>query len=379
MQVANRYHRDAGFKPVDTLSSWQAPTFPNITMVNERQPPRILSPQKPSTQQSLADALQDRPKPALQDRTNYPQFGKASPLHNPMFNPPKPNQPRLEQHRHAPVPIHHGSQQNPAFRMPSYMSKPQGLGSPSDVIQINQPSNPISKLPRFTGNSPGFGSPSDVVEIARPTNLASKPILPLPKPVFSTGGGFAPVNAWKAPGNNVIDLTANATRDEDDGFDPDKALADDKFMGYDPYNYVDAAQASENIKALLEGAFEEDEDEKPKARLRKKKKHDDSVAALAEKIEALKVEAQEETHEEEEEEDDGSVEGLSVKLLPHQIDGVAWMMDKEIGERKRNGVLPKGGILADDVSSIGTLQQTQADLSLFRWALVKLFKRCPSF
>lgn len=236
------------------------------------------------------------------------------------------------------------------------MSKPPGLVSPSNTVQIDLPSNPISKLPKYTGNSPGLRLPPDVVEVARPINLAAKPILPLPKPIFSTGGGFQPVNAWKAPSGNVVDLTtAHATRDEDDGFDPDKALGDDKFMGYDPYNYVDVAQASENIKALLEGAFEEDEDEKPKARLRKKKKHD-VVAALADNMEALTVEAkEEETNEEEEEEDDGSVDGLSVKLLPHQIDGVAWMMDKEIGERKRNGVLPKGGILADDVSSIAML------------------------
>ncbi|KEQ59440.1 uncharacterized protein M437DRAFT_25697, partial [Aureobasidium melanogenum CBS 110374] len=49
-------------------------------------------------------------------------------------------------------------------------------------------------------------------------------------------------------------------------------------------------------------------------------------------------------------------EGLTVKLLPHQVEGVSWMIDKEIGERKKNGVLPKGGILADDMGLGKTVQ-----------------------
>ncbi|KEQ70086.1 hypothetical protein M436DRAFT_22206, partial [Aureobasidium namibiae CBS 147.97] len=49
-------------------------------------------------------------------------------------------------------------------------------------------------------------------------------------------------------------------------------------------------------------------------------------------------------------------EGLNIKLLPHQVEGVSWMIDKEIGERKKNGVLPKGGILADDMGLGKTVQ-----------------------
>lgn len=160
----------------------------------------------------------------------------------------------------------------------------------------------------------------------------------------------------------MIDLTKPAAKHPDDGFDPDKVLADSRFGSTDPYTYVDSAQASENIKNLLEGAFEEDEEDKPRTRLRQRKqrKAEDKCAAdeLANKVQGLKVQSGPEgkqREEPEEDEEDGSVEGLSVKLLPHQIDGVAWMLDKEIGERKRNGVLPKGGILADDVSHRSTL------------------------
>jgi len=157
----------------------------------------------------------------------------------------------------------------------------------------------------------------------------------------------------------VVDLTRRAA-DDDDQFDPNKALENPKFGDFDPANYMDAALAGDNIKALLEGAFEDDED-KPKTRLRKKKQQDAAAAELADQLSGLKLEGEGE-EEEEEEADDGTVEGLIVKLLPHQIDGVSWMLDKEIGERKKNGVLPRGGILADDMGKIDTNSETVFDM-----------------
>jgi SNF2 family DNA or RNA helicase len=85
--------------------------------------------------------------------------------------------------------------------------------------------------------------------------------------------------------------------------------------------YTDPAKASENLKALLEGGMEEDEEDKDKK----------------ETIE------------------DGSVEGIKVKLLPHQVEGVKWMRSREVGPIKK-GKLPKGGILADDMGLGKTLQ-----------------------
>ena len=146
----------------------------------------------------------------------------------------------------------------------------------------------------------------------------------------------------------MIDLTKPQS-----SFSSDPALFDEKFGAADPYLYVDAGKATENIKALLEGAFEDEED-KPRTRGRKKKV-EAAVAGLADDLQKLDVKAKEQKddhdHEEEEDEDedDGTVEGLEVKLLPHQRDGVEWMKEKEIGVKKKNGILPKGGILADDV------------------------------
>ncbi len=181
-----------------------------------------------------------------------------------------------------------------------------------------------------------------------------------PVPTFSTFnpliGGFAAVNAYQKP---LIDLTKPHSYDS---YDPDAALLDNRFGAADPYMYVDAEKATENIKALLEGAFEEEED-KPRTRGRKKKV-EAAVTGLTQKLQGLGVTSDEDkenhnhedSEDEEEVEDDGTVEGLQVKLLPHQVDGVAWMREKEVGTKKKNGILPKGGILADDMGLGKTIQ-----------------------
>ena len=166
--------------------------------------------------------------------------------------------------------------------------------------------------------------------------------------------------------------------------------------------YMATDQANENIKALLEGAFEDDEKDDGGNRTRRKRKgkgrkqeqqssekkdlKDDEVDGLASQLQgvavadkdpekAVKPEASTETkysdlskedeeeEGEEEDDDDGTVEGLKVKLLPHQIDGVQWMCDKEIGHKKGKGVVPKGGILADDMGLGKTIQAISLMLS----------------
>lgn len=89
--------------------------------------------------------------------------------------------------------------------------------------------------------------------------------------------------------------------------------------------YMDPKKASEDLKALLEGGMDEDEEDKNK---------DESQT---------------------EDGRDGTLEGLNVKLLPHQVDGVEWMKGRELGPVKR-GKVPRGGILADDMGLGKTLQ-----------------------
>jgi SNF2 family DNA or RNA helicase len=192
------------------------------------------------------------------------------------------------------------------------------------------------------------------------------------------------------------------------------------FGAMDVHGYVDSEKATENIKALLEGAFE-DEEERSRQKSKSKKKgknkkkqskkadqgdtaktakkvetddlddlaaqlegvtvndpkpvepaadsdkaavasedksevdEDNSIAAEQEEDD-LEVDEEEDEDYEEDDDDDGSVEGLKVTLLPHQIEGVKWMCDKETGQRTTKGIFPKGGILADDMGLGKTVQ-----------------------
>ena len=291
---------------------------PSAAMVVEREPPKSsLSPQK---------TIDNPSQSVLGTAHHQPEFGKASPLRSRVeSNPfiiPKPRQPRPEHHRpeQSSQPLFNYLQNNPAL---------------NHAVVTGQP----PQFPYYTS----YNGP-EVTEIPKPTNLPNWATKPAAAPLYSSKGGeatFTAVNPSAKPAN-LIDLTTG------------QPLLDDEFGSIDPYDYIDASKANENIKALLEGAFEDEED-KPRTRGRKQKVKA-AVEHLTDKLQGLEVKSDVKNEiemgpeEEEEEEDDGTVEGLKVKLLPHQVDGVAWMKDKEIGVKKKNGVLPKGGILADDVS-----------------------------
>ncbi|KAI9666048.1 MAG: hypothetical protein M1821_003983 [Bathelium mastoideum] len=325
-------------------------------MVNQREPPRpfpakdqvpavaATAPERPKVTQPAATSSSEFrvPNPfQLQEVVNsQPQFGKPSPLRNSL---------------------------NPGL---SQASKQAGHQNPE--VRSQPWSNKQFVQPRFVS---GARRPSpDVVEIPRPVNIPLKDVPAAPRPMFSSLGPqttfeafhprtynpntFNAYNSYARPSAapaNTIDLTKDP-----EGFNPDAGLKEgrDKFGAVDPFAYVDAAKTNENIKALLEGAFEDEED-KPKIRLRarKTKPTEKDLKSLSDKLKELEVEGEtKEDAQQDDEEDDGTLDGLSVKLLPHQVEGVAWMVDKEIGGKKRNGVLPKGGILADDMGLGKTIQ-----------------------
>ncbi len=295
---------------------------PLSTMVVEREPPKA-TPQKP-------------PQPAF-PAIKQPEFGKPSPLGNRaqppnVFSMPKPHQSRPEHHRLMPA------------AGVSHLQQVKDIAHKIvDPFRSGQTSQPIS-----------IQSSPDVVEIPRPAAPPAWSNYIRPAPTYSSynppTGGFQSVNNYQRP---VVDLTKPQAPPYSD-----PALLDDRLGAADPFLYVDAGKATENIKALLEGAFE-DEDDKPQTRGRKKRV-DAAVLGLTDKLEGLDVKADEnkenQQEDDEEEDEDGTVEGLKVKLLPHQVDGVAWMRDKETGVKKKNGVLPKGGILADDMGLGKTIQ-----------------------
>lgn len=88
--------------------------------------------------------------------------------------------------------------------------------------------------------------------------------------------------------------------------------------------YVDPKKTAADLKALIEGSLEDEDGEK-------------------------------EENKTEQDEDRAQVEGLNVRLLPHQVEGVEWMRGRELGPVKK-GKVPKGGILADDMGLGKTLQ-----------------------
>ncbi|KAI7712445.1 hypothetical protein KC353_g8267, partial [Hortaea werneckii] len=376
------------------------------------------SPNHHQQQQSHSAGSDDAVEPLKATPLPHPEFGHASPMRNPLKQQQQqqqqqPQQQRPQQHpqpslfvpKKKPSPQQRQRQQQafmssaarqaqagaaggadafgsmpaPVDRRPFYLpgQKPQPIPVPvpgqvpaqasrqqtyGGNVQLPHASNPPYQRP--------FQHPTKSAHpVAKPTNAAPVTSHPPSRPQFSSLGANTYYQPYQPP-KPVIDLTKNNDGDED-GFDPDAALRQDsgEFGAPDPYMYVDAGQANDNIKNLLEGAFDDEED-RGSTRLRRRAKKaaqdgkEKEAKSLADKLAGLSVKEQkkeepsksEEPAEEEEEEEDGTVDGLSVKLLPHQVDGVSWMIDKEIGQRKKNGVLPHGGILADDMGLGKTVQ-----------------------
>lgn len=283
---------------------------------------------------------------------NSPEFGKASPLRNPLqralkkteavlFNIPKKGVPRAEHHRDG----------QPTSSSQGSLRIPPPIGAvptqPTGAFQV-PPLDP--EQPQYKS-----GSVPDVYEVSRPAAFQPKSSYAPPAPTFSSFGAFN--SAPKYPPTKPVNFVQ-----DDEEFNPDAALQGTRFGEPDPYRYVDSSKANEDIKALLEGAFGDDGDDKPRLprtrRLKKKQEEvPDAMKSLADRLQSLDVKREESKEEEEDEdEEDGSLEGLAVKLLPHQVEGVAWMNDREVSQKKKNGVLPKGGILADDMGLGKTIQ-----------------------
>lgn len=334
-------------------------------MVREQEPSKAsLAPVK----QNLTPQMpaQGECKPMSQPATsNGPQFGLPSSLRDPprsFSTRPQPTlpsqpvslpssdellyQPTLDQSFHPPTFKPSTKTTPPKYAKPEEQysnlfipSKKPVKPAPNPLLQArNRMDNQQQPEPSLTSGD------EDVVEIPRPTNQPAFEARSAKPPMFSS----QPI--LPNPTGNFVDLAANTI-----GTATNNDLYHERFGAADPFSHMDSRKATEDIKALLEGAFE-DEDDKPRTRRRKKQVEDDLVA----KLEGLKVKGAETEAEppedDEAEEDDGAIEGLKVKLLPHQIDGVKWMQDKELGSKKTRGVFPKGGILADDMGLGKTIQ-----------------------
>jgi len=351
-------------------------------MVRERSPTRAssgqyLSPQKTDRQPlaNISAKMQSpSPKQPKDGDSNAPlkpaagpEFGKASPLRNPLRKQPNIFIPK-------PKPV-----QKPSPPSQSYSQAPAQSQAAANTTQSTfylpgqrapapapQYSSALAAAQAYSSQPYQRSFEPDAVPVFKPANAAPTFVQPRQQPTFSSIGPNTYYQPYVPP-KQVVDLTSNA--DDEDTFDPDAEIRANsrKFGEPDPFMYVDSSQANDNIKNLLEGAFDDDDD-KPKTRLRKRAKKAldegriNEAKGLSAKLAALDVKDEEKqaengAEEEDEDEEDGTVEGLNVKLLPHQVEGVAWMIDKEIGQGKRmRGVLPRGGILADDMGLGKTVQ-----------------------
>jgi SNF2 family DNA or RNA helicase len=337
-------------------------------MVREREAPSSAQPQGlPAT--NPREPLQETAKPRqIHDLTaSSPEFGKTSPIRNPLhrvlnkaeaslFNVPKKGA-RPEHHRDGPF---SQSRNVSGASTSSQGSNSQGslrIPPPFDAAPLPQPTGAFRVPPLVSSSQPQYKSvhAPDVYEIPRPTIFQPKNTYAPPQPTFSSFGGFNTAPAY--PPTKPVNFAQG-----DSDFNPDAALQSTRFGDPDPYRYVDSSKANEDIKALLEGAFDDDDDDKPQLpRMKRQKKKQEEVPnamkSLADRLQSLDVKKEEPEEEEDgEDEEDGSLEGLAVKLLPHQVEGVAWMNDREISQKKKNGVIPNGGILADDMGLGKTIQ-----------------------
>jgi len=304
-------------------------------MVNERSPakaePKPVQQNEPNASRTMDPYTV---KPALQlgaQPTFVPQFGR----------PTMPQSPLSKGTGNA---IQSQSKYNTSSSMfiPTKPARPQFQREQSGEIKNHIPGYQSSYT---TDYMPPPGVPIPISKPSAPVYTTTKPA-----PATSYGsfgnkyeGGFKSVNNYQphiqpvGQYQNPIDLTGAGYRDS---------------LGpAEPYTFVDPKKAAEDLKALLEGAIE-DEDDMPRTRSRKKK---DAAGELSSMLKNLAVTEDAPVEEDEEDEDDGTVEGINVKLLPHQIEGLGWMRDRELGTRKK-GTVPKGGILADDMGLGKTLQ-----------------------
>lgn len=380
---------------------------PPTSMVREQVPAR--NPLMPSQGRTTMPYSGDEKAPidltsspiARKDGTSapfspQPEFGRptalnnnASPLAKPFVARTSSGQPPIRRSGDGTSQLF--AKKRPGDMPLGYYKPPTGQGNPLANVGGSAPAqNQSRQQPQASADTGAYGlaygGQSMTVPYphqrqqatAAPTNpfVMPGPTQPLPQfkpvasPTFSSGSS---TNPYLQPAR-IYDPVSKPN--EDEGFNDAQVFGNDRFGTADPMMYMDSRQADEDIKALLEGAIEDDDD-KPRTR-RKKKEMQNRVDALTKKMQNIEVksegENQPEDDEEEEEEDDGTREGLKVKLLPHQIDGVSWMQDKELGTKKVKGVLPKGGILADDMGLGKTIQSIALMLANPRPASEQLVK-----
>ncbi|KAF4978603.1 hypothetical protein FZEAL_5052 [Fusarium zealandicum] len=304
----NRLHDDSenlcakpgasfAFKPRTTLSSKQEPDFSRLPPHNNSA--TITNKKAARTRLNDSTALRD-----IEIMVNERAPPKA-PLH-----PIKPNGGNLSREK------------SPDDDITALM---RGLGSLKGQVrqEMNDPFNPTGAT-----STPTFGHPTKMMSSRK--QRADPFIRQKTRPEHHldnrSSNNSARVSGPQAPAYQDRKAPPLPMFSSDAPVEPPS-----RYGGEDVF-YTDPNKASADLKALLEGGMDGDEDENEETQGDGEKKAEPTKDAK-----------------------DGTIDGLKVKLLPHQVEGVEWMRGRELGPVKR-GKVPKGGILADDMGLGKTLQ-----------------------
>ncbi|KAL2197972.1 SNF2 family N-terminal domain-containing protein [Corynascus similis CBS 632.67] len=221
------------------------------------------------------------------------------------------------------------------------MTLEPGSGSQTPLRQSNKPNNevvdltnspiPVIRTPAAATPTPSFGHPTQLAprfgQRAKDPNhvfIQRKTRPEFHSDMYRSSGPLKPKNEPKrAP---ALQMFSSMSEDAQPGYQytqPAGSYGDKVF-------YTDPAKASADLKALLEGSLEDEEDGVDESKPEGNKPKEETI-------------------------EDGTLEGIKVKLLPHQVEGVKWMRGREVGSHKK-GKVTKGGILADDMGLGKTLQ-----------------------
>ncbi|KAL2266088.1 hypothetical protein VTJ83DRAFT_5440 [Remersonia thermophila] len=252
----------------------------------------------------------------------------------------------------------------PAPSTPMKRSSQPSNTQPREVVDLTySPGTPIIRTPGMPAPTatPTFGQPTQLVSRfpQRPKDPNHMFIQRKTRPEFHSdlyrkSGPLKPKSEPKKP---AMPMFSSLSQDAlpSSGYQYTQpaggAYADKVF-------YTDPAKASADLKALLEGSLDDDEEEEEEEEKDKEGK-------------GAKEEKKEETEKDEQDKEEavqflkdldrGVLEGIQVKLLPHQVDGVRWLLSREMtkipGKKgKGKGKVTNGGILADDMGLGKTLQ-----------------------
>ncbi len=207
----------------------------------------------------------------------------------------------------------------------------------NEVIDLTESPIPVIRTPGAATPTPSFGHPTKLAprfdqRTSNPNHMfiQRKTRPEFHSDMYRSSGPLKPKNEpKKAPAMQMFSSMGEDALPAYQYTQPAGSSYGDKVF------YTDPAKASSDLKALLEGSMEDEEEEEEE-----------------EKKEGVKAEG---TKPKEETLEDGTLEGIKVKLLPHQVEGVKWMRGREVGKQKK-GKVTKGGILADDMGLGKTLQ-----------------------